>query len=305
MFRLLTKVTSSPTISERSWSATVGDRPDLGPPGGEQGDDLVLAHRLAVEHAGQYLAHRTPGRGQRERRETRPGRPVPPAPVGRMRRRCRAAPVAARRRPMHQGWSRPSPSASEASSTGKRRAGSSHRSGSRANSGYRVRRGARVTARGLGGLPQDAQVGPRPFGVDVVGGDRGDAAPVVDAGRQQRSQVVGEVGRGLQVDLGGEDQSGRGDGPEELVGRAGRPLVHGGARLGQEVLDDHLLHVAVASVAGGDGLEGGQPVGPGLADAHQQPGGEGDAGLAGGLEGGQPAAPASCPGPSGGRPGRG
>ena len=103
------------------------------------------------------------------------------------------------------------------------------------------------------------------------------------------AEVVGEVGRGLEMDLGGEHQPGGGDGPEELVGRARRRPVHRGARLGQEVLDDHLLDVAVAPVAGGDGLEGVQPVGPGLADAHQEAGGEGDAGASGGLQGGQPA----------------
>ena len=64
--------------------------------------------------------------------------------------------------------------------------------------------------------------------------------------------------------------------------------MHRSAGLGQEVLDDDLLDVAVPSVAGGDGLEGGHPVGPGLPDAHQQSGGEGDAGRSGELEGGQP-----------------
>ena len=98
-------------------------------------------------------------------------------------------------------------------------------------------------------------------------------------------------------------QSGQGDGVQELVGRAGGRAVHGRARLGQEVLDDHLLHVAVAGVAGGDGLEGLDPVGPVLADADQDPGREGDGQLAGGLEGGQPPRRASCPGRPGGRPG--
>ncbi len=68
---------------------------------------------------------------------------------------------------------------------------------------------------------------------------------------------------------------------------------HGSARciavpsFGQEVLDDHLLHVPVASVEVGDGLEGLDAVGPGLADADEDPGGEGDGQLAGGLEGGE------------------
>ena len=57
-----------------------------------------------------------------------------------------------------------------------------------------------------------------------------------------------QVRRGLEVHVAGQDQAGQGDGVEVVVGRAGGRAVHGGARLGQEVLDDHLLHVAVAAV---------------------------------------------------------
>ena len=46
--------------------------------------------------------------------------------------------------------------------------------------------------------------------------------------------------------------------------------------LGEEVLDDHLLHVAVAAVGGGDGLQGLDPVGGVLADADEDAGGERD-----------------------------
>jgi hypothetical protein len=143
-------------------------------------------------------------------------------------------------------------------------------------------------ASGLGGRPQLGHRRPRPFGVHVVGRHRGDAAPVVDAGVEQQAEVVAEVGRRLDVDLRRQHEPGHGHRPEVLVGRARRRRVHGGAGLRQEVLDDDLLHVAVAPPRGGNGLEGGEPVGPVLADAHQHARRERDGQLAGGLEGGQP-----------------
>ena len=130
-------------------------------------------------------------------------------------------------------------------------------------------RGASAEALGLGDLAQAVEGRPRPLGVDVVGGDRGDAAPVVDAGVEQVAEVVGEVGRRLEVDLGREDQAGQRDGLEEVVGRARRCGVHRGAGLRQEVLDDHLLHVAVAGVRRGDRLQRVDAVGDGLADARR------------------------------------
>ncbi len=139
----------------------------------------------------------------------------------------------------------------------------------------------------LGGGPQQAERRPGPLGIHVVGRDRRDPAPVVDAGGQQGRQVVGEVGRRLHVDLGRQHQPGHGDGPLQVLGRAGGRLGHGRPRLGQEVLDDDLLDVAVPGVGLGDGPQRGQLPGPVVADAHQDPGGEGDGQLAGRLEGGQ------------------
>ena len=121
----------------------------------------------------------------------------------------------------------------------------------------------------------------------MVGRDRRDATPVVDAGRQQRPEIVGEVRRRLHVDVGRQHQPGRRNGPLQVLGRAGCGLEHGRARLRQEVLDDDLLHVPVAGVRGGDGAEGGQLVGPGVADADEDAGGEGDGQLAGEVQGGQ------------------
>ena len=75
----------------------------------------------------------------------------------------------------------------------------------------------------------------------------------------------------------------------QVLGRAGRGPEHGRPRLGQEILHDDLLHVPVAGVGSGDGVQGGQLVAAGVADADQDPGGEGDGQLAGELQRGQPA----------------
>ncbi len=144
-------------------------------------------------------------------------------------------------------------------------------------------------ARCLGGLPQHPERRPGPLGVDVVGRDRGDAAPVVDAGMEQGCQVVGEVRWRLHVDLGREHEPGRGDRPLQVLGRARLRARHRRPGLGQEVLDDDLLHVAVAGVRRRDGAQGRQLPGPVVADADEDPGGERDGELAGRLQRGQPA----------------
>ena len=79
------------------------------------------------------------------------------------------------------------------------------------------------------------------------------------------------------------------DGPEELVGRARVGFVHRGARLGQEVLHDHLLHVTVARVALRDRVQRFEPFGARLTDSDEDPGGERHPGEAGGFERRQPA----------------
>ena len=122
----------------------LGDRRDLGAAGREQGGDLVLADLLAQQHAFEHLADRA--------RASRPGR-TPGTSVGGstgapeyqavLRRPIctTSAPVPAstaawiRSGNTAPGSSRPSPSASLRSSTGKRVAGSSQRSGSSACSG--------------------------------------------------------------------------------------------------------------------------------------------------------------------------
>ena len=141
----------------------------------------------------------------------------------------------------------------------------------------------------LGRLAQDVERRPGPLWVHVVGRDGRHAAPVVDAGVEQRGQLVGEVRRRLHVDLGRQDQAGRRNGPLQVLGKAGLGAEHGRAGLGQEVLHDHLLHVPVAGVRLGDDVKGGQLIGPRVADADEDAGGEGDGQLAGEVQGGQAA----------------
>ena len=118
--------------------------------------------------------------------------------------------------------------------------------------------------------------GPGLLRIDVVGGERRDAAPVVDPGVEQADLLVrvAEVGRRLQVHARPEHHARGGDGRQEgLVIRLGRRL-HRGSRLGSEVLDDDLLDVAVPPVRVADREERLGSLAIGLADAHQDAGGE-------------------------------
>ena len=65
------------------------------------------------------------------------------------------------------------------------------------------------------------EVRPRPLGVDVVGGERRDATPVVDAGAHEQVELrgIGEVRRRLDPHGGSETRRGDGDGGEVLAGR--------------------------------------------------------------------------------------
>ena len=123
----------------------------------------------------------------------------------------------------------------------------------------------------LGRLAQRVDGRPRAFGVDVVDGHGRDATPVVDARVEQVAQPVGvgEVRRRLHVHVGRQHEPGQRDRAQVVLGRARVGGPHGGAGLGQEVLDDHLLHVAVPAVALGDRLQRVEPVGLGLADARR------------------------------------
>ncbi len=139
-----------------------------------------------------------------------------------------------------------------------------------------------------GGVAQTVAVGPGCFRVDVVDRHGRDPAPVVDPGVEQPAEVLGQVRRSLQVDLGLEQHACGGDRPEVILDvRLGRGR-HLGAGLGAEVLDDHLLDVTVPLVRVADRNERVEPLGPCLADPDQDPGCERHALLPGGRKRGEP-----------------
>ena len=123
----------------------------------------------------------------------------------------------------------------------------------------------------------------------MVGGDRRHPTPVVDTGVEQDAEVVAQIRWCLEVDVVRQDHAGQRDGVEVVVVGARRCVVHRGAVLRKEVLDDHLLHVPVTRVGGGDGLERGDAVVAVLADSDEDAGGERDRQLARGFERRQPA----------------
>ena len=147
----------------------------------------------------------------------------------------------------------------------------------------RKARRQRVTLR-LGYVTQPIEVGPRTLGVDMIGGDGGDTAPVADPRIEEIAEVVGEVRWRLDVNVERQDHPGERDCVEIVVAGAGFGVVHRRAVLRQEVLDDHFLDVAVALVACCDRFERLDTVGPVLADADQDSRRVGDLQLAGPLE---------------------
>ena len=149
-------------------------------------------------------------------------------------------------------------------------------------------------------------VGPGRLRVDVVDRDRRDPAPVVDARVEQAGEVVvGEVRRRLHGDVVGEQQPCRGDRPELVVEGRLRVRRHPRPGLGAEVLDDHLLQVAVPLVQAAQRGQRLEPLGARLADPDQDPARERDPQLTGELDRLQPPLPAACPArPSAGRPSR-
>ena len=83
---------------------------------------------------------------------------------------------------------------------------------------------------------------PGALGVDVVGRQRRDAAPVVDAGPQHQGVLgVDEVRRRLHARLRAEHEPGHRDRGGEFLQVGVRHGAHRGVRLGAEVLDDDLL----------------------------------------------------------------
>src|SRR5439155_6032960 len=131
-------------------------------------------------------------------------------------------------------------------------------------------------------VPEACDLRPRLLGIDVIEGERRDAAPIVETGREQvRILARREIGRRLHVHVGPEQQARDGDGAREVGERRLRRVAHRDARLGAEVLDDDFLDVTVALVQIADGGERVDALGGRLADPDQDPGRERDCELAG------------------------
>ena len=128
--------------------------------------------------------------------------------------------------------------------------------------------------RSLRHFAQSVESRPRALGVHVVGGHGRHAAPVVDAGAEQHAEVVAQVWRRLQVNLGRQYQTCHCNRPQIFLRVARGVVLHAGEWLGQEVLHDDFLHVTVARVRLDNGLERGDAIGARLADAHQDAGRE-------------------------------
>ncbi|MGY4277697.1 hypothetical protein ACVILE_003877 [Streptomyces sp. M18.1] len=148
---------------------------------------------------------------------------------------------------------------------------------------------AHLEAGGAGPGGEFVDLRPGAFGVDVVDGERGDAAPVVDAGADQPLVLgVHQIGRGLEAGGGAHDVPGDGHRGDQFVQFRVRHAAHRGVGLGAEVLDDQFLDAVVGA---GDLAQREQGLGAllvGLADADQQTRGEGDGGAAGVLQDAQP-----------------
>ena len=79
-------------------------------------------------------------------------------------------------------------------------------------------------------------------------------------------RVVGQVGWGLEMDLGGKHEPGGGDRPQELVGRTRRLAAMAVRGLGRKFWTMTSWTWPWRRVGLGDRPQGGKPVGPGLAD---------------------------------------
>jgi hypothetical protein len=82
----------------------------------------------------------------------------------------------------------------------------------------------------------------------VIDRDRGNPTEIVDAVVEQPAGIRTEIGRGLEVDVAGQNQARDSDRPKELFIVSRRPSSHRRSRLGKEVLNDDFLDVAVSFV---------------------------------------------------------
>ncbi|CAB4804630.1 unannotated protein [freshwater metagenome] len=89
----------------------------------------------------------------------------------------------------------------------------------------------------------------------MVSGDRGDAAPVVDARIEKHAEIIRKIWWRLEVNIRRENKSRQSYGIEVHVTRTGRSGMHRGSLFRKEVLDDDFLNVSMSKVRGSDGLE--------------------------------------------------
>ena len=274
MLRLRTNVTASPTVSRRSWSATAATSRKSGP----RAPSRVTISSTSTSSPASTPSSTSPT-GVRAR-AVHPGGTGAGSSAGGV-----ASPPAA------QASSRARPSRSDAQRTAKRTSSCSQRSPSRTYSGYTVRRGASVLPAASVARRSTSSSWPRPLGVHVVGGDGGDAAPVVDPGRRPARR-----GRRASDRLGGACRWIDGSSTSRAAAMVHRNSSgsHAGARhidvpgLGRKFWTITSCTwpwrpwaAAMARSASSRSIAG-------LADADQDPGGERHPGPARGLERGQP-----------------
>ncbi len=136
---------------------------------------------------------------------------------------------------------------------------------------------------------QFVDVRPGALGVHVVGGERGDAAPVVDA-RADEERVLGvhQVRRGLDAGGRPEDVPGHRDGGGQLLQFGVGHPAHRRVRLGAEVLHDDFLDAVVGAGSLPQLEEGIGTLLVGLPDPDQDAGGERHVGTSRVLQHAQP-----------------
>src|SRR2546428_5260435 len=101
-------------------------------------------------------------------------------------------------------------------------------------------------AHALGGAAQLRDQRPRLLGVDVIGRERRDTAPVVEPrGEEPGVDTRREVRRRLDVHVGSEQEPPDGDRAERVSERWLGVVPHRNARLRAEGLDDDLLEMTV------------------------------------------------------------
>ena len=114
------------------------------------------------------------------------------------------------------------------------------------------------------------QMGPGRFRVDMIRGQRRNAAPVVDASLDQLLQLPRiQVGRHLDAHGWTEQDTRDCDSPEQFIQVGRTDGIHLRVRFGHEVLHDDFLQLAVLIVLFLERVQTVEPLLAGLADADQ------------------------------------